>query len=162
MGIQEDWQVAYGTVSVLLSLCGTADTDILALIITRCENLRQQSSVRTAACMNERVLYYLYLVLASSRYQDSVYNTAEENSSVFSLIRMHCCCQQGHMGSKTLHQQNPPLLNWRCRLHPFNGPLSRTTQVSLYQKGKPVWILLKQVAVASGGPYASMHLASDR
>jgi len=23
--------------------------------------------------------------------------------------------QQGHAGSKTLHQQNPPVLNWRCR-----------------------------------------------
>jgi len=24
--------------------------------------------------------------------------------------------QQGHAGSETLHQQNPPFLNWRCRL----------------------------------------------
>ena len=28
--------------------------------------------------------------------------------------------------------------------HPFNGPLSGTTQVSRYQKGKTNWILLKQ------------------
>ena len=28
--------------------------------------------------------------------------------------------------------------------HTFNGPFSRTTRVSRYQKGKPVWILLKQ------------------
>jgi len=33
----------------------------------------------------------------------------EENSSVFSLIRMHA-------SSKTLHQQNRPVLNWRCQL----------------------------------------------
>jgi len=26
------------------------------------------------------------------------------------------CFQQGHAGSKTLQQQNPPVLNWRCRL----------------------------------------------
>ena len=26
------------------------------------------------------------------------------------------CRQQGHAGSKTLHQQNPPVLNWRCQL----------------------------------------------
>ena len=25
-------------------------------------------------------------------------------------------CQQGHVGSKTLHQQNPPVLNSRCQL----------------------------------------------
>ena len=35
--------------------------------------------------------------------------------------------------------------------HPFNGPLSRTTQVSRYQKGKPIWILLKQETVSGSG-----------
>ena len=35
----------------------------------------------------------------------------DENSSVVSLIH-----QQGHAGSKTLHQQSPPVLNWRCGL----------------------------------------------
>ena len=30
----------------------------------------------------------------------------------------------------------------------FNGPLSRTTWVSQYQKGKPIWILLKQETVS--------------
>jgi len=29
----------------------------------------------------------------------------------------------------------------------FNGPLSGTTQVSWYQKGKSIWILLKQETV---------------
>ena len=73
--------------------------------------------------------------------------------------------------------------------HTHTGPLSETTWVSLYQKGKPVWILLKQEtvsgsgiscatimqvctkkeimrfwdAVASAGPYAdNLHLAPDR
>ena len=35
--------------------------------------------------------------------------------------------------------------------HSFNGPLSRTTQVSQYQKGKPMWILLKQETVGGSG-----------
>jgi len=35
--------------------------------------------------------------------------------------------------------------------HPFNGPLSRTTRVSRYQKGKPIWILLKQETVSGSG-----------
>jgi len=33
------------------------------------------------------------------------------------------CHQQGHAGSKTLHQQNPPV-NWMCQLtqvNVFNG-----------------------------------------
>jgi len=33
--------------------------------------------------------------------------------------------------------------------HPFNGPLSGTTRVSQYQKGKPIWILLKQETVTT-------------
>ena len=42
---------------------------------------------------------------------------------------------------------------WRLHTHthPFNGPLSGTTRVSRYQKGKPVWILLKQETVSGSG-----------
>ena len=36
-------------------------------------------------------------------------------------------------------------------IHPFNGPLSGTTRVSQYQKGKTVWILLKQETVSGSG-----------
>ena len=32
--------------------------------------------------------------------------------------------------------------------HPFNSPFSGTTQVSRYQKGKPIWILLEQETVS--------------
>ena len=35
--------------------------------------------------------------------------------------------------------------------HRFNGPLSGTTQVSQYQKGKTVWILLKLETVSGRG-----------
>ena len=35
--------------------------------------------------------------------------------------------------------------------HPFNSPLSRTTWLSRYQKGKPIWILLKQETVSGSG-----------
>ena len=33
----------------------------------------------------------------------------------------------------------------------FNGPFSGTTQVSRYQKGKPIWILLNQETVSGSG-----------
>ena len=49
--------------------------------------------------------------------------------------------------------------------HPFNGPFSRTTQVSRYQKGKTNLDFTEArewVAVASAGTYASLHLAPDR
>jgi len=49
-------------------------------------------------------------------YRDGVDETLQENSSVFPLIRCMStyisCRQQGHVGSKTLLQQNPPFLNW--------------------------------------------------
>jgi len=49
--------------------------------------------------------------------------------------------------------------------HPFNSPLSGTTQVSRYQKGKTNLDFTEAkrqwVAVASAGRYASMHLAPD-
>ena len=35
---------------------------------------------------------------------------------VYSLSDYADCCQQGHVGSKTLLQQNPPVLNWGCQL----------------------------------------------
>ena len=35
--------------------------------------------------------------------------------------------------------------------HPFNGPFSGTTQASWYQKGKLIWILLKQETVSGSG-----------
>ena len=41
------------------------------------------------------------------------------------------CRLQGYAGSKTLHQQNPPVLNWRCGL----------MQVDLYSGRK--WLLLR-------------------
>jgi len=45
----------------------------------------------------------------------------------------------------------------------FNGPFSGTTQVSQYQKGKTNLDFIEaRVAVASAGPYASLHLAPDR
>ena len=46
--------------------------------------------------------------------------------------------------------------------HPFNGPMSGTTQVSQYQKSGFYWSKRQWVAVASAGPYASLHLAPDR
>ena len=46
---------------------------------------------------------------------------------------------------------------FECQQHththtnPFNGPFSGTTRVSRYQKGKQIWILLKQETVNGSG-----------
>jgi len=41
--------------------------------------------------------------------------------------------------------------NTHTHTHPFNGPFSGTTRVSWYQKGKPIWIFLKQETVSGSG-----------
>ena len=46
--------------------------------------------------------------------------------------------------------------------HPLNGTLSRTTRVSRYQKGKPVWILLKQETVSCSGIRWAIGMSAPR
>jgi len=42
-------------------------------------------------------------------------------------------------------------LTTRTHTHTFNGPFSGTTRASRYQKGKTIWILLKQETVSGSG-----------
>ena len=39
-----------------------------------------------------------------------------KNCCIFSITECINCCHQRHAGSKTLLQQNPPVLNWACQL----------------------------------------------
>ena len=61
----------------------------------------------------KRLCVFNLHLLVNLQYGESVDNTVE-NSSVFSLIRMRRLPSQ--IGSKTWHQHNPSILNWRCRL----------------------------------------------
>jgi len=69
-------------------------------------------------------------------YGDSVEN-AVENSSIFSLIRMHCL-PSARAGSKTLHQ-HPPVLNWTCQI----------TQVGVYNGCKTLVVVVNSKQKAS-------------
>ena len=57
----------------------------------------------------------------------------------------------GDARAPTNRQRMGPKTKMLCNTHPFYSPLSRTTQVSRYQKGKPIWILLKQEIVSGSG-----------
>ena len=46
--------------------------------------------------------------------------------------------------------------------YPFNGPLSGITRVSWYQKGKTIWILLKQEAVSGSGISWALYKSAPR
>jgi len=51
--------------------------------------------------------------------RDSVGNTVEESSSVFSSVFSNpnvLVAVSKSMWAVKLHQQNPPVLNWRCQL----------------------------------------------
>ena len=51
---------------------------------------------------------------------------------------VNVCHQQGHVGSKTLHQQNPAVLNWRCWLMQvdlYNGRKTVVVGASLWTFG---------------------------
>jgi len=45
-------------------------------------------------------------------------------------------------------------------LHSFSGPFSGTTQVSQYQKGKTIWILLKQETVSGTSLQTDNHAST--
>ena len=62
---------------------------------------------------------------------DTVYITLLRTPASSPQSKCAGCYQQGHTDSKTLHQQNPPVRNWRCRL----------TQVDLYNGHKTVVVV---------------------
>ena len=63
------------------------------------------------------------------------------------------CDQQRHFHYSTrgLHTRTHTHTHTRTHTHLFNGPLSGTTRVSQYQKGKPIWIILKQETMSGSG-----------
>ena len=65
---------------------------------------------------------------------------------LFHECRSHCRFQSYQR--ITAHQQ---IILHHTHTHPLNGPLSGTMRVSWYQKGKPIWILLKQETVSGSG-----------
>ena len=115
-----------------------------------------------------------------------------DDRSDFQSNNANCCCTllQGLTARQCIyqhHRDNAPInitavvvtqmlqqsyhcirlsFNIHTYIHPFNGPLSGTIRVSRYQKGNLqsafYWSKRQWVAVASAGPYASLHLAPDR
>ena len=61
------------------------------------------------------------------------------------------CAPAGCSGQTPRWESHQKHTHPHTHTHPFNGPLSGTTRVSQYQKGKPIWILLKQETVSGSG-----------
>ena len=96
------------------------------------------------------------------------------NSSVFSQSESASCHQFVFAGA-CYHRLNCIMVkkrfhvfitviiitnNTRLQQHPYNGPLSGTSWVSQYGKGKTVWIY--RDSEWQWHPYANLHLAPDR
>ena len=76
-------------------------------------------------------------------------NTRTKNQSGWNWL-IHVYLDKSHykMGSDWGEVMNLFISNktTHTHTHPFNSSFSGTTRVSRYQKGKPIWILLKQVS----------------
>ena len=68
-----------------------------------------------------------------------------------SFLQAGCpsCCPTNSV--KALKARMQSYKQQQQQQQPFNGLFSRTTWVSRYQKGKPIWILLQQETVSSSG-----------
>jgi len=68
--------------------------------------------------------------------------------TLFSLSRWPWALVVIHPGLVSMNGVRNTHTHTHTNTHPFNGPFSGTTRVSQYQKGKPIWILLKQETVS--------------
>jgi len=102
------WQICFELKWSKLKTFVISVVSVCAYLLKCCEQQMSGCYVSFTFCS------YLWFITSAEKVvstgTETADNTVEENSSIFSLIRM-CCCQQGHAGSKTLHQQNPPVLN---------------------------------------------------
>jgi len=67
---------------------------------------------------------------------------------------MRYCFQWLNVDSMIMWQKHTRMharMHTHTHTHTFNGPFSRTTRMSQYQKGKAIWILLKQERVSGSG-----------
>jgi len=105
-------------------------------------------------------LYYEYVDVVTRNFNESTGN---------------CLCWWGSTGLcrlktvlrpiKQLWNQIQRNLTTTTTTYPLNNPLSETTWVSRYQKGKTDLDFTEArecMAVASAGPYASLHLTPER
>ena len=83
------------------------------------------------------------------------WRTFLKRSIYFSLIttnnRQECKINSNWLHASPLLLPVSLLTRQHTHTHPFNGPFSGTTRVSRYQKGRPIWILLKQETVSGNG-----------
>jgi len=87
----------------------------IVLILFHC-NVRVVSSIFiTQASLNIYELYSSCNMVVLLRYMETAWITLLSTTPASSLYSEYAGCpQKRHAG--TLHQQNPPVLNWRCRL----------------------------------------------
>ena len=75
--------------------------------------------------------------------QNSVYKNYYNQLILDSFIQKIRRRQQGHAGSKTLRQQNPPVFNWRCQLKQVDLYNGRNMGGWVYSKAR-IWTCLRQ------------------
>jgi len=81
--------------------------------------------------LRTQLLYNLPLIIKDMSLLVSRFTI--NNNIIHQLLR-------GHAGRKTLHQQNPPVLNWRCRLAQVDMYNGRKTGVVVVGTNETYWL----------------------
>ena len=68
----------------------------------------------------------------------------------FLLCKCVSYCQQGHVGSKALLQQNPLVLNWGCQLTQIVLSCHKMVVLDAVCKCRRVWYLLQALSILRG------------
>ena len=109
----------------------------------------------------------LSLMARNSRCSDSIGSSMD--LSPWGILTLTDQRQHRTRGQSNIYDYlvcfEPNIKSYSTHTHPFNGPLSGTTRVSQYQKCKTNLDFTEAkecVAVASAGPYASVHFTPDR
>jgi len=106
-----------------------------------------KTSKMTGHCRGTFFVFLANTEIAVAKSLSSVYSLQSYNTKRGAEWRYN----HRKNGGKNLQKKLYWYIHTYIRIHPFSGTLSGTTRVSWYQKGKTIWILLKQKTVSGSG-----------
>jgi len=92
----------------------------------------------------------MYVVLRPTPHKTGHFGDVSPSKESLGLVRRKLNLTQQKQ-TFTTHTHTRQSVHLHTHTHPFTGPLSGTTPVSRYQKGKTIWILLEHETVSGSG-----------
>ena len=110
----------------------------------------KRPSVDPSICPIDRRRRAASLLLSAPQFSSVQFGGCEPSvTTATDVVHYTHSCNQHHIMPTNVHIVLFRITYIHTYVHPINGPLSRTTQVSRYQT--PIWILLKQETVSGRG-----------